>query len=60
MPVGVGFVLSLAGLAANFGAARMNGVVRRFEFVGRAVLDFGDAMLLLLALIRCFDEASKC
>lgn len=50
MLVRVGFVLSLVGLAAHFGAARMNGVVGRFEFAGQAVVGVGGAMLLLLVL----------
>ncbi len=51
MLVGVGSVLSLVGLAAHLGAARMGGIVGRFELVGRVVLGLGGAMLLLLVLI---------
>ena len=51
MLVGVESALSLVGLAAHLGAARMSGVVRRFELAGRAVLGLGGAMLLLLMLI---------
>ncbi len=51
MLVGVGSVLSLVGLVAHLGAARMSGIVGRFELAGRAVLGLGGAMLLLLGLI---------
>lgn len=51
MLVGVGSVLSLVGLAAQLGAARIGDAVGRFEFAGRAVLGLGGAVLLLLVLI---------
>ena len=51
MLVGVGSVLSLVGLAAHLGAARMSGIIGRFDLAGRAVLGLGGAMLLLLELI---------
>jgi nickel/cobalt exporter len=52
MLVGVGSVLSLVGLAAHLGGARVNGIAGRFELTGRAVLGLGGAMLLLLVLTR--------
>lgn len=51
MLVGVGSVLSLVGLAAHLGAARVSRIVGRFELAGRAVLGLGGAMLLFLVLI---------
>ncbi|MHA6299971.1 HoxN/HupN/NixA family nickel/cobalt transporter [Devosia sp. CAU 1758] len=51
MLVGVGSVLSLVGLAAQLGAARISDAVGRLEFAGRAVLGLGGAMLLLLVVI---------
>lgn len=50
MLVGVGGVLSLVGLAAHFGAARMSGVVGRFELAGRVILGLGGTMLLMLVI----------
>lgn len=51
MLVGVALVLSLVGLAAQFGAARISDTVEHIEFAGRAVLGLGGAVLLLLVLI---------
>jgi ABC-type nickel/cobalt efflux system permease component RcnA len=44
--VGVGFVLSLVGLTAQIGAARISDAIERFELAGRVVLGLGGAELL--------------
>lgn len=52
MLLGVGGVLSLVGLAAYFGAARLGNALIRFDVAARTLLGFGGTMLLTVVVLR--------